>query len=315
MDRSIVLSLVGLLLIIAVLVNTFYFDEIAKKWLVDPTASLVNTGAGSIKNIIKPPETRVIAYEDKSIILLDNMSSEEEGALLTEPGFRNALASQDRLLLYTSRNGWSAVAASNYFNGVEVEMLSADKKILNALGSHHLPGMINLSGVDASDPTNAKVEMVEVGGRWVSLLASHEVSNDNFSVMASSDEFDNAIGDSSKLRGKTLVLYRPSKSNVNIIIPVNFRDDEIRLLAKNSAVKTALDVMDVKRGETLDLEGTPEFKQVDMAKLPYQPNTRIYVSFNIKGELGFLSEDMVIYLAVAIVILVVLYVLYTILVD
>jgi hypothetical protein len=315
MDRSIVLSLAGLLLIIAVLVNTFYFDETAKKWLVDPTASLVNTGAGGIKNVIKPPETRVVEYQNKSVILLDNLSSEEEDTLLAEPGFRNALNSQDRLQLYTSRKGLSAVVASHYFNDVEVEMLSSDSRVIKTLESNYPQGIVNLSNIDASDPTNARVEVVEVGGKWFSLLVPHDVSNDNFSVMTSSGEFDKVVSDSGKLRDKTLLLYRPSKSDINVIIPVNFRDDEVRLLAKNSAVKTSMEIMDVKGGETLNLEGTQEFQQIDMAQLPYEPNTRVYATFNIRGELGFLSQDMLVYMALVIVILVMLYVLYSILVT
>lgn len=314
MDRSIVLSLAGLILIVAVLVNTLYFYDIAREWSVDTTASLVNTGAGSIRNIIRPPETKVVEYQDKSIILLDNISHDKQGALLTEGGFRNALASEDRLLLYTSENGLSAVVASHYFNDAEVQILSMNDSVTKLLESHHLPGIVNLSGIDASDPTNAKIEIVEAGGKWFLLLVPYEVSNENFSVMAGSDEFEKVVEDSGKLGNRTLLLYRPSKGKWNIIIPANFNDNEVRLLAKNSAVKTAMEMMDIQGGETLDLEKTQEFKQADMARLPYQPNTRIYASLNIRSELGFLSGDTMVYLAVFVVILVMFYVLYTILV-
>lgn len=314
MDRSIVLSLAGVLLIIAVLVNTLYFGEIARRWTADPTASLVNGGAGSIRNIIQPPKTRVVAYQGKSVILLDNMSSNDEDALLTGARFRNALTSEDRLLLYTSDSGSSAVVASPYFNDVEVEMLSTDNRIIKLLESHYTPGTAKLSDIDASDPTNARVEMIEVGGRWFSLLVPSGVSKEGFLAMAGSDEFDKVVGDSGVLGNKTLLLYHPSKGSRNIIIPVKFSDKEVALLAKNSAVKTAIEMIDIKLGETLNLGGTPEFQQVDMSQLPYQPNTRIYASFNIIGELGFVSQDMLVYLAVFVVILVMLYVLYSILV-
>jgi hypothetical protein len=314
MDRSIVLSLLGLLLIVAVVVNTLYSEELARKWRVDPTASMVNTGAGSIRGIIKPPETRVVEYQDKRIILLDNTSKSDEDALLTDSKFRNALDSKDRLLLYTSQNGLNAVVASHYFNSAEVEMLSMDERVTKVLEIYHLPGRVNLSRIDVSDPTNARVDVVQVSGSWVSLLVPGGVSSENLSAMAGSDEFDKVVGDSGRLKNKTLLLYHPSNSIFNIIIPVNFSSDEVSLLAKNSAVKTAIDLMDIKNGETLDLARTKEFQQTNMAQLPYQPDTRVYVSFNIRGELGFLSEDMLIYLAVFVVALVMFYVLYSILI-
>ncbi|NYZ79126.1 hypothetical protein H0N99_03170 [Candidatus Micrarchaeota archaeon] len=312
MDRSIALSLLGLLLIIAVLVDTFYFNDLSRKWFVDPVASMVNSGAGSIRNIIRPPETRVVGYQNKSIILLDNMSQSDEEALLTDSGFRNALTSGDRLLLYTDEKGLSAVVASRYFNDAEVEMLSTDERVTKALESHYPVGMVNLQNIDVADPTNAKVRLVKFGDRWFSLLLP--AGNENFSAMESSDEFGKVVEDSGKLGNKTLLLYHPSKGNANIIIPVNFRDDEVMLLAKNSAVKTAMDIMEIKAGETLNLADTQEFQQVNMAQLPYQLNTRIYASFNIRGELGFLSQDMLVYMAIFVVVLVMLYVLYTILV-
>jgi hypothetical protein len=312
MDRSIVLSLLGLLLIVAVLVDTSYLNDLSKKWFVDPVASMVNGGEASIRNIITPPETTVVAYQDKSVILLGNTSQSDEEALLTDSGFRNALTSGDRLLLYTDAEGFSAVVASSYFNDVEVGMLSRDDRVEKALESNYPAGMVDLQNIDVADPTNAEVEVVEFGGKWYSLLLP--AGTDNFSAMESSNEFEKVVEDSGGIGNKTLILYRPSNGNVNIIIPVNFSDDEVTLLAKNSAVKTAMNIMQVNAGETLNLAGTQEFQQVDMAQLPYQPNTRIYASFNINGELGFMSQDMVVYLAVFIVVLVMLYVLYTILV-
>lgn len=313
MDRSVVLSLAGLLLILAVLVNTLYFNEIYKAWNVDTTASLVNNGVGSIRNIIKPPETRVVAYQGKNIIVLDNVSQNEQDALLTEARFRNALESSDRLLLYTSNNGLSAVVASNYFNDAEVQMLSMNENVTKALEGPNALGVVNLS-VDVSDPTNAKVEVIELGGEWFSLLIDHQVSKENVSLMESSAEFEKVLQDSEKISNKTLVLYHPSNGNWNVIIPVKFNDYETQLLTKNSAVKTALETIDIKNGETLDLGKTEEFSQIGISQLPYNPNTRIYASFNIMGELGFLSQDMLIYLAVFVVVLVMFYVLYTILV-
>lgn len=312
MDRSIVLSLLGLLLIVAVLVDTSYLNDLSKKWFVDPVASMVSGGEAGIRNIITLPETRVVVYQDKSVILLDNMSQSDEEALLTDSGFRNALNSGDRLLLYTNAKGLSAVVASSYFNDVEVGMLSRDGRVAKALESNYPAGMVSLQNIDAADPTNAEVKMVEFGGRWYSLLLP--AGTENLSAMESSNEFEKVVEDSGSIRNKTLLLYRPSNGNVNIIIPVNFNDDEVTLLAKNSAVKTAMNIMQVNAGETLDLSGTQEFQQVDMAQLPYQPNTRIYTSFNIKGELGFMSQDIVVYLAVFVVVLVMIYVLYTILV-
>jgi hypothetical protein len=314
MDKNIIASLVGLLLIIAVLVNTIFFDELARKWSVDPTSSMVNTGVGSIRSIINPPETRVTDYQGKSIIVLDKMSQSDENALLTESKFRNALASEDRLLLYTSESGLSAVVASSYFNEVEVRMLSMDERVTKPLKSQYPPGIVNLSFIDVSDPTNARVEMVDVGGAWMPVLVPYDINHNNFSVIAGSEEFNKVLGDSGKLMKRTLLLYHPSKSDGNIIIPVNFNSNEVRLLAKNSAVKTARDMMYIKKGETLNLEETAEFQQVDMAKLPYKPNTRIYASFNVRSELGFLSEDMLIYLAIFVVLLVMFYVLYSILI-
>jgi hypothetical protein len=315
MDRSIVLSLAGLLLIVAVLVDTMYFDELAKKWVVDPTASIVNGGSQSILKIIKPPETRVVGYQDRSIILLDNMSETDENALFAEARFRDALASGDRLLLYSGMKGLSAFVASHYFNDVEVDMLSRNDTVTKALESHYPPGIVNFSYIDVSDPTNAKIDMVGLWGSKISLLVPHDTSSENFSDMSSSDEFDKVLEDSSKLRNKTLVLYHPSKSSMNTIIPIGFSDEEVKLLAKNSAVKTALDMIDVKKGETLNLADTREFSQVNMAQLPHQPNTKIYAYFDIVGELGFISQDMLVYMAIFVVILVVLYTLYSVLVT
>jgi len=314
MDRSAALSILGLLLIIAVLVDTLYFNEVVRKWEVDATSSIVNTGNESVRYIIKPPEIRVMEYEGKSIIMLENLSSGEGDNLLAEEKFRNALASEDRLLLYTSESGVSAVIASSYFNSAEVRMLSIDERVVRPLKSTHSPGITNISYIDVSDPTNARVERAELEAYVTSILVPPTMDYENFSAATSSTEFNKVIEESRKLKRKTLLLYHPSKSSVNVIVPVNFSNDEVKMLAKNSAVKTALQNIEVGAGQVVNLEESREFQNVDMARLPYRPNTKIYASFNIRGELGFLSEDILIYLAIFVVVLVLFYVIYTIII-
>ena len=314
MDRSAVLSVLGLLLIIVVVVETVSFSGFASRWDVDTTSSIVNTGKESIRSIVKPPETTVVEYEGKSVIVLDNLSSGEENALFSEPNFRNALASEDRLLLYAGEGGMSAVVASYYFNDAELRMLGTDQRVVGYLKDAHSPGITNISYIEVSDPTNARVEWSEVGGYWAPILAPYNMGDENFSLAETSGEFSKVMEESRKLNKKTLLLYHPSKSSMNVIIPVNFTNDEVRMLAKNFAVKNAMETMHANAGELLALDETREFQDVDMRYLPYRPNTRVYTSFNIRGELGFLSEDILVYLAIFVVVLVIFYVLYTILI-
>jgi len=313
MDRSVVLSLLGLLLIIVVLVDTLSLSWFSDRWKVDTTASLVNNGKGSIRDIITPPETRIVEYEGRSVILLDSTSASDENMLFAEGRFRNALAADDRLLLYTGDNGVNAVIASPYFNEAEVKMLSSDEKVLSLLKSTQAQGITDISYIDAWDPTNAKIETVAVGTSWVTLLVPYDATSENLSLVSGSAEFDKVLESSMKIKEKSLLLYHPSKSSMKVVIPLNFTDTEVRMLAKNTAVKTALDMVEVDAGRVIKLEETREFESINLARLPYEPNTRVYVSLNIRGELGFLSEDILIYLAIFVVVLVMLYVLYTIL--
>jgi len=313
MDKSVALPILGLLLIIAVIVSTVSFNGFASKWQVDTTLSMVNTGNESIRSIIKPPEVRIIESEDKSIIILDNTTPEGRDALFAENDFKMALASEDRLLLYAGQNGINAVVVSVYFNDAEVKMLSGDERILKPLKNKNSPGITNVSYIEVSDPTNAKIEMVRQNDSWVPVLFPYAMGRENISVIESSSEFNRVVGNSVKLNKKSLLLYRPAKSDMNIVIPANFTYEEVRMLAKNAAVKTAMESITISTGEILNLEDTREFSGINIARLPYEPNTRIYTSFNIRGELGFISEDLLVYLSIFVVALVVLYVLYTIL--
>jgi len=313
MDRSVVLPLLGLLLIIVVLVDTLSLNWFSERWKVDTTASLVNKGEGSIRDIITPPETRIVEYEGRSVILLDSTTATSESMLFAENRFRNALAAEERLILYTSDDGVSAVIASPYFNEAEVKMLSTDERVLGALKSAHTPGVKDISYIDAWDPTNAKIETVAVGTSWVTLLVPYYATSENLSFAKESVEFNKVVEGSMKVKEKSLLLYHPSKGGMNVVIPLNFTDTEVRMLAKNTAVKTALDTIEVDAGRAVKLEETREFENINLASLPYKPDTEVYVSLNIRGELGFLSEDILIYLAIFVVILVMLYVLYTIL--
>lgn len=311
MDRTAVLSALGVVLIIIALASTPHLERIREGWVVDATSSFVNKGKEGIRAVIKPPETRVFEYGGKSIIVLENLS--DESVLLGEREFSNAVASQDRLLLYASRNG-AAVIASSYFNEAEISMLSADTRIVGLLKNVQTPGITNISYIEVWDPTNARAEQVWVDGGKVQLLIPHKMDWENFTEAKSSSEFTRVIENSRKLSNKTLLLYHPSKSSMNVIIPVNFTDDEVAMLAKNSAVKTALEYMEVEAGRVLKLDETKEFEGVELERLPYEPNTKIYVSFEITGGFGFLSEEFLVYLAIFVVLLVILYVLYTILV-
>jgi len=314
MDKSVALPVLGLLLIIAVIVETVSFNEFAKKWQVDTTLSMVNNGNESVRGIIKPPEITIIEMQAKSVIILDNTTPQERDALFAENDFRRALASEDRLLLYTGQNGMNSVVVSSYFNDAEVKMLSTDDRVVRSLKNKNSPGVMNISYIEVFDPTNARMEMVRQNDSWIPVLVPHTMGQENLSAIESSSEFNRVVGDSLKLKKKSLLLYRPPRSDVGVIIPANFTYDEVRMLAKNSAVKTAMEGITISPGEILNLEDTHEFKDINIARLPYEPNTRIYTSFNIRGELGFVSEDLLLYLSIFVVGLVVLYVLYTILI-
>ncbi|MCX6777173.1 MAG: hypothetical protein NTY73_04380 [Candidatus Micrarchaeota archaeon] len=314
MDRSAALSLLGLLLVIAVIASTISYNEFASRWQVDNTLSMVNSGNESVRSIIKPPEIEIVESGGKSIIIAENITVKDRGALFAENGFKRALESGDRLLLYTGQNGKNAVIVSSYFNDAEVKMLSKDERILRPLKNKNAPGTMNISYVEVSDPTNAVVETVRYNDSWVPILVPHAMSNGNLSSIESSSEFGRVIGDSMNLKNKSLLLYRPAGSEMSIVIPVNFTYDEVKMLAKNDAVKTAMEGVAVDPGEILNLEDAREFRNIDMARLPYEPNTKIYTSFNIRGELSFLSGDLLMYLAIFVVALVILHVLYTILV-
>jgi len=314
MDRSAALSLLGLLLVIAVMASTVSYNEFASRWRVDNTLSMMNSGNESVRSMIKPPETEIIESGGKSVIIVENITAKDREALFAENGFKRALESGDRLLLYTGQNGKNAVIASSYFNDAEVKMLSNDGRILRTLRNKNAPGTMNISYVEVSDPTNAIVETVRYNDSQLLILVPHAMSDENLSSIENSSEFNRVIGDSMNLKKRSLLLYRPSRSEMSMVIPVNFTYDEVEMLAKNDAVKTAMEQITVSAGETLNLEDTREFKDVDMARLPYEPNTKIYTSFNIRGELSFLSGDLLMYLAIFVVALVILHVLYTVLI-
>ncbi|MCX6775814.1 MAG: hypothetical protein NT130_03135 [Candidatus Micrarchaeota archaeon] len=314
MDRSAALSLLGLLLVIAVIASTISYNEFASRWQVDNTLSMVNCGNESVRSIIKPPETEIVESGGKSVIIVENITVKDREALFAENGFKRALESEDRLLLYTGQNGKNAVIVSSYFNDAEVEMLSKDERILRPLKNKNAPGTMNISYIEISDPTNAIVETVRYNDSWVPILVPHAMSYENLSSIENSSEFNRVIGDSMNLKKRSLLLYRPPGSEMSIVIPVNFTYEEVEMLAKNDAVNTAMEQITVSAGEILNLEDTREFRDIDIARLPYEPNTKIYTSFNIRGELSFLSEDLLMYLAIFIVALVMLYVLYTILI-
>ncbi|MEM3555733.1 MAG: hypothetical protein QXF56_03390 [Candidatus Micrarchaeia archaeon] len=310
MDRTAILSVLGIILVLVTLANTPYLERLRSEWAVDTTASFFNRGEKSIRTVILPSETKFFEYEGKNIIALENTAEE---MLLADERFEDALASQDRLVLYVGRET-SAVLASSYFNEAEVAMLSKDSRIVGLLKNAKLLGVTNISYIDAWDPTNARVELVWVDEEPVRLLVPSSMSSENFSDARSSAEFSRVIGNSRKLTNKTLLLYHPSKSSMNIVIPVNFNEEEVVRLAKNSAVKTALEYMEVEAGRILKLDETREFQNVDIAELPYHPNTKIFVSFSIISGIDFLSEEFLVYLAIFVVLLVILYVLYTILI-
>jgi len=310
MDRTAVLSILGVILVLVVLASTPYLERLRTEWAVDATSSFFNKNKESIRTVINPSETKFFEYEGKNIIVLENVTEE---MLLADEKFSNALASEDRLVLYVGREA-SAVLASSYFNEAEVTMLSKDSRIVGLLKNAKLLGITNISYIEVWDPTNARVELVWVDEEPFRLLVPSTMSSENFSVARSSAEFSRVIGNSRKLANKTLLLYHPSKSNMNVIIPVNFNEDEVVRLAKNDAVKTALMYMEVEAGRVLKLDETKEFQNIQVAELPYHPNTKVFVSFSITSGVDFLSEEFLVYLAIFVVLLIIFYVLYTILI-
>jgi len=308
-DKGIILPVIFLILSAYLLANLISYSEIASKWQIDTTKSIVNANNATISKIISPQKTGVLSIGGKKAIYPIHVTEQQINGLMLETDFKADLNSSDRLLFYRKGN-IGLVLASDYFNENEVEMLRDDNRILYFLYNSSLLGTLNMSFIDVKDPTNARVEKVlEPEAYLTQVLVSYNTDMRNFSLVASG-EFHRVLEDSRKLKNKSLLLYHPSNTDMNIIIPVNFSNDEVMRLAKSSAVKTALAAMHVKAGEAVSLNSTPEFKDIDIANLPHNLDAKIYVTFNPFSLVDFIPSDWIVFSFVLIAVIAILYLIY-----
>lgn len=308
MDKGIILPIIAFLLSIYLLANLIPYNIFLGKWQVDPTGSIISSDNLSINKLISPPKTAMMQIEGKKAIYPIHITREQIEGLANEPGFKYNLKSDKKLISY-KKGSVSLILASNYFNEEEIEMLSNDNRVEYLLYNVSWDGTIDVSYIDAKDPTNAKLESIYIDNESNNFITSYNMEKETLLKIENSTTFKNALKEIKKTKAKGLFMYRDAESGSRVIIPTGFSNDEVGRLLKSKSVKTALSALPVQAGKAVNLNSTPEFNKVDMASLPYNLDAGIHVTFN-PISVDFIPPDWLVYTSLLIAVLLILYLIY-----
>ena len=308
MDKGIILPIISFLLGIYFLANLIPFNVLLGKWQVDAVGSIINSDSTSISKIISPPKTAVLQINGKKAIYPIHITKEQIDGLAIEPDFKSDLKNDKRLVFY-KKESVSLVLASNYFNEEEIEMLGNDKRVEYLLYNVSFAGTMDVSYIDVKDPTNAKLETIYLDNVSSNFIIPYNMEKEILLKIKNDTAFKNAVRESKKTKTKNLLMYKDVESGSRLIIPTGFTSDEVERLLKSKSVKTALSAMSVKAGEAVNLNSTAEFNNIDIASLPYNLDTGIYVTFN-PVSIDFIPSDWLVYTSLLILVIVILYLIY-----